>query len=168
MLTKSVISTEFSYVMRPQQIFTIAIALFLLAACQKSPSLSVITTPSGEKIQIELAITGKEHQQGLMNREKLSAQHGMLFVFENPRPLSFWMKNTLIPLDLLYLDHVGSIIDIITMMPCPTTETQCPNYVSSKPAQYGLEINAAESKILNLKVGDVLQLPALPSQTNAD
>lgn len=115
-------------------------------------------TPEGDPIFIELAVTREEQVQGLMFREHLDENAGMLFVFEEERGLAFWMKNTLIPLDVLYLDANGVIVDIHTMQPCPPEALQCPNYPSRDEAQYALEINAGRAEELGLEIGETLEI----------
>ncbi len=136
--------------------FTI-VALFLTACAVVSKGPRVIL-PSGKSIHLELAVTEQEREQGLMDRTSLPKDGGMLFVLGIPQKVSFWMKDTLIPLDILYLDEKGTVLDILTMTPCPKVEVRCPSYPSSKPTSYGLEINAGEAKELKLKTGDHLQL----------
>lgn len=75
-----------------------------------------------------------------MFRQHLDPDRGMLFVFASPRQLNFWMKNTLIPLDVLYFGANGNFLSSSTMMPCTTSE--CPTYGSVGEAQYALEVNA--------------------------
>ncbi len=76
---------------------------------------------------------------------------GMLFTFERPQLLYFWMKNTLVRLDILYFDADGSFINTRTMEPC--TEDPCPSYPSSSPAQYGLEMPAGYVSSSGIGVG---------------
>ena len=82
--------------------------------------------------------------QGLMFRESLDEKAGMLFVFPNDTVHGFWMKNTLVPLDMIWIDKNLTIIDIQTAEPCKT-ET-CPSYIPSGDARYVLEINANQSE----------------------
>ncbi len=138
-------------------------AVLLLTACSLTPKGPAVILPSGKQIQLELAVTEQEKEQGLMDRISLAKDSGMLFVLGAPQKVSFWMKNTLIPLDILYLDEKGTVLDILTMSPCPKEEGRCPTYPSSSPASYGLEINAGEAKELGLKTGDHLQLVLHPN-----
>ncbi len=79
----------------------------------------------------------------------------MLFVFSQEAPLNFWMKNTLIPLDILYMDSSGVVVDIQTMAPQPgVPDSELRSYPSAEPAQYALEINAGLAKSLGFAVGD--------------
>lgn len=130
------------------------LASFLLS-CQAYTGPQVLT-PNQQMIKVELADTPEERQIGLMHRKDLAEDEGMLFVFEQAQPRSFWMKNTLIPLDILYLDANAVVIDIQTMVPCPEDEEQCPTYPSAAPAKYALEINAGDAEYLGLEVGDTL------------
>jgi len=116
---------------------------FLLASCNAHEGMQKITLSSGEKsvtVWVEIADEPAEHSEGLMNREKLDENSGMLFVFSEPRVLSFWMKNTLIPLDILYFDEEGEFVSVQTMDPCE--HDPCKTYPSARPAKYALEVNA--------------------------
>lgn len=88
-----------------------------------------------DTVQVELAKTDEERQMGLMYRESLTSGRGMLFVFTDSETRGFWMANTLIPLDIAYLDENLRIVDIQAMEP----ETTDP-YTSARPAMFALEV----------------------------
>jgi len=88
----------------------------------------------------ELARTPAEQQLGLMNRESMEEGDGMLFIFEGSEFHNFWMKNTLIPLDMIWIDDQFKVVKIITAQPC--TAEPCMIYNPQKLATYVLEINA--------------------------
>lgn len=88
-------------------------------------------------IDVEIADTEKNRQKGLMYRMSLPDNSGMLFVFEKDRRLSFWMKNTYIPLDIAFIDSHGVITDILQMQPLDTSVF----YNSSTEVRYALEVN---------------------------
>ncbi|MDP2690903.1 MAG: DUF192 domain-containing protein [bacterium] len=140
-----------------KRLFFLLTSVLLSSACTPQGISSEILTPSGDRIRVELAVTTEEQQLGLMNRKSLHPDAGMLFVFEQERPLSFWMKNTLIPLDILYIDAKQVVVDIQTMDPCPPETQACPTYPSAGNAQYALEINAGRALELEIKAGDPLQ-----------
>jgi uncharacterized membrane protein (UPF0127 family) len=96
-------------------------------------------------LSVELAITSEEHQQGLMHRTVLPEGTGMLFVFKAPMALEFWMKNTLIPLDILFFDADGALVSVHTMEPCH--KDPCPKYPSGASASYALEVPAGFAKM---------------------
>ena len=105
-------------------------------------------------ITLELATTSEERQRGLSNRTSLHPDAGMLFVFEEERELSFWMKDTLIPLDILFIDGEQRIVDIQIMVPEPGVPTRnLTVYPSAEPAMYALEVNAGVASELGLTVG---------------
>ncbi|MBS3083342.1 DUF192 domain-containing protein [Candidatus Pacearchaeota archaeon] len=89
---------------------------------------------------VEIVDTPAEREIGLMNRVELDSDSGMLFVFENEGYYPFWMKNTLIPLDMIWIDKNNSIIDIRTALPCEADP--CEVISPSGDALYVLEINA--------------------------
>jgi len=93
------------------------------------------------KIKVEIADNEEKREFGLMNRKGLSADEGMLFVFEKPRVLGFWMKNTLIPLSIGYFDAKGKLIQVLEMVPASPIERMPQVYYSSGPATYALEMN---------------------------
>lgn len=113
-----------------------------------------ITLPAGEKLATEVADTEEERRIGLMNRTELETD-GMLFVFEQEVKASFWMKDTLVPLDILFIDKDGIIIDIYENAQPRNTEK---TYPSTKPILYALEIEGGRNKLLRLKPGDKLQI----------
>jgi len=118
------------------------------------PSLT-ITNSSGERVpvQVEIASTDAERQQGLMGRSALAEDAGMLFVFDHDQPLSFWMKDTLIPLSIAFINSEGRIVDIQDMQPLDETP-----HASAEPAQYALEVNQGFFGARGVMVGDTVEL----------
>ena len=113
------------------------------------------TLGDGFVVNLELAITPEEVANGLMYRPSLPEDRGMLFVFEAERQPSFWMKNTLIPLDLVFLDNSGTIIDVTAeVQPCAADP--CPTYTSSGPARAVLELAAGSAAAHGLEAGSVI------------
>ncbi len=119
------------------------------------PTLTILNS-LGERVpvQVEIADTPAERQQGLMGREALAEDAGMLFVFEQEQPLSFWMKDTLIPLSIAYIDGSGTIVDIQDMQPLDET-----SHPSAAPAMYALEVNQGFFGEWGVTVGDMVELP---------
>ncbi len=117
--------------------------------------LSALTV-AGKPIAVEIADDGEERAMGLMYREKLPEDQGMLFVYDRAEPRSFWMKNTRIPLSIAFIDSNGVIISISDMKPMDTHGT-----ASSGPAQYALEVNQGWYTRNGVKVGDKVEgIPA--------
>ncbi len=110
----------------------------------------------GEKFSVEIAETPDKQQLGLMFRESMPRDHGMLFVFAGESMRSFWMKNTRIPLDIIYFDKDLEMVSFSTAVPCRTR--QCPGYPSTGPAMYVLELNAGLADELELVEGDRLEI----------
>ncbi len=134
-------------------------ALLLLAALATDAALALDLLPvkvGSATFQVELAKTASERAKGLMFRPELPAGQGMLFVQE-PGPAAFWMKNTLIALDLLYFDAKGQLVQIIAEA-SPCTTPTCPIYSSKATTiRYILEINAGEAARRGIQVGDPLE-----------
>jgi uncharacterized membrane protein (UPF0127 family) len=89
-----------------------------------------------------------------MYRQYLEKNSGMLFIFPEERSQSFWMKNTVLPLDMLFISSELVIVDIATMQPCSVDP--CPSYTSKQPAQYCLEVNAGYVRSHKIKIGDTI------------
>jgi uncharacterized membrane protein (UPF0127 family) len=94
-----------------------------------------------------------------MYRRSLGKESGMLFIFGREEPQGFWMKNTLIPLDMIFISRDLVIVDITTMQPCITDP--CPDYTSRQPAQYVLEVNAGYCRSRNIIIGDKISSDAI-------
>ncbi len=105
-------------------------------------------------LSVELADTQEKRALGLMNRTVLSENSGMLFVFEESRKLRFWMKNTLIPLDIAYADEEGRINSILSMEPLDITT----DYSSSEESKYALEMNQGWFDKNDVNIGDIIQI----------
>ena len=98
------------------------------------------TVKIGERLfEVEIADEHKERRQGIMFRESLAKNAGMLFVFEKESMYPFWMKNTLIPLTMIWIAEDFTIVDIKNAVPCE--KDPCPNYPPSGKAKYVLEVN---------------------------
>lgn len=132
-------------------------------ADQCRPDLALLTMPDGKQAQfrIEIADDEAERAQGLMNRERMAHSAGMLFVYPTERPVAFWMRDTLIPLDMLFIDGAGRVVSIHDKAQ-PLDETPIP---SGGPVQFVLEINGGLAHAIGIVPGAVLSHPAIaPAQ----
>ena len=126
---------------------------------QKTPELPTVTIHAscGEvRVRVEVADDPADRAKGLMYRKALGVNRGMLFVYPEEQRLSFWMRNTLIPLSIAFIDSERRIIDIQDMKPL---DDEPPHYVSAEPAQYALEVNQGFFEKRGVKVGDRVELP---------
>ena len=123
--------------------------LFLIACSQINVSEIKYAEINNQKINLELAITNEQKAQGLMFRADLTG--GMLFVYDTEAQRSFWMKNTLIPLDIIFIDKNNKITTIHHALPCEAEP--CKIYASPK-AKYVLEVNGNFTEKNSIKTGD--------------
>ncbi|GAB2552681.1 DUF192 domain-containing protein [Rhodanobacter koreensis] len=134
--------------------------LFLLAGCTNSVSAShasLAVELHGQHFSVELATNDASREHGLMMRTTLPADHGMLFVFPDTAPRGFWMKSTLIPLDILYFDADRRLVSMqLNTAPCKADP--CPIYPSSGPARYVLELSAGTAARIGARVADELKI----------
>ncbi|NJN07313.1 MAG: DUF192 domain-containing protein [Richelia sp. SL_2_1] len=119
---------------------------------QELPISAVATTPNGTKIQLEVAQTPQQQAMGLMYRPTLPDNRGMLFDFVSPQPVSFWMKNVPVPLDMVFL-RKGVIQYIASSVP-PCTQEPCPTYDPKTLIDQVIELRSQRAAELNLKQGD--------------
>jgi uncharacterized protein len=124
----------------------------------QSSGLPVVSIQLGPKAyQCEIAADDRTRQQGLMNRKSMPEDHGMIFVFGYEQILYFWMRNTLIPLDIIYLNREGKVVAIRQMKPLDESSVG-----SREPAQYAIELNAGQAGKCGIQEGDIVRLPQLP------
>ena len=134
------------------------ISFILLLFFVVTPGYAVDTFPvvnlelNGKNYRLEIADTYQRKTQGLMNRRFLPRGQGMIFVYDEPGMLSIWMKNTLIPLTVLWLDEKAMVIDKQALYPCRVRH--CPTFGPQRPSQYVVELNQAE--FARFQVGDRL------------
>jgi uncharacterized membrane protein (UPF0127 family) len=126
-----------------------ALALLPLAGCASGSWVEL----GGQRYDVEIADDDAERARGLMFRDSLAAGHGMLFVHEREEPQSYWMKNTRIPLDILYFDDARTLVSQQRDVPPCSLGDACPPYPSDAPARYVLELNAGEAARLGLRDG---------------
>jgi uncharacterized protein len=142
----------------------VILALFLLgsaASCaegvQRLPvrELSILRTDgSSVKLSAEIADDDAERSLGLMHRKRIADGEGMLFVFESDRLLSFWMKNTLVPLSIAYIASDGRILEFHDMTPLSLAPVD-----SERSARYALEVKQGWFERSGVRIGDRLILP---------
>ncbi len=120
---------------------------------RNAPTVVVPATGRDVTFRVEVARTPPEHERGLMYRSHLDADAGMLFLFDRPQALTFWMKNTLIPLDMLFIDSDRKIVGIV--------ENAEPQTLTSRrvdaPAQYVLEIGGGLAARLGFRPGATVE-----------
>ena len=133
-----------------------AAALASAAGCASGSDLWVEL--AGERYTVEIADVDQERARGLMFRQQLVDDHGMLFIHDREHRQSYWMKNTYIPLDILYFDSSRRLVTQQRAVPPCKTGIGCPSYPSRAPAIYVLELNAGQAQALGLEDGAELTL----------
>lgn len=128
---------------------------------QTLPISGVAIVPNGTEINLEVARTPKEQEIGLMYRKNLPDDRGMLFQFPSAQPVSFWMKNTLIPLDIIFL-RKGVVQYIAAGVP-PCTADPCPSYGPRTLIDTVIELRSGRAAELSLKVSDRVTIKFLNS-----
>jgi uncharacterized membrane protein (UPF0127 family) len=155
-----------SKIQNPKLVLTAAVMITL--ACGAAPKSSITPAatpppagpravlPSGRTYSLEVARTPDEQAQGLMFRESLPERTGMLFPFTDKGVHQFWMKNTMIPLDMVWMDPEGKVIFVSANTP-PCKADPCPSYGPDSPAASVLEIAGGMAKKENVTVGSSLK-----------
>jgi uncharacterized membrane protein (UPF0127 family) len=140
------------------RVLVCGILVLLLAACGGGEGArAVIETEAGDVVvHVEIADTAAERERGLMGRERLSADSGMVFVFPQETTSAFWMKDTLIPLSIAFYDEVGRIVRILDMQPC--RHDPCPLYDPDASYRGALEVNLGSFREWGVQVGDRLRV----------
>ena len=111
---------------------------------QASPAVVSLRLPSGKVLQSEVMVKDEDRAMGLMFRPSLPADHGMLFVFDDPDFHTIWMKNCKFPIDIVWLDGDRRVVDIAPRVP-PCKADPCPVYQPMRRARYVVEMNAGEA-----------------------
>jgi hypothetical protein len=139
------------------------VTFFLMAhlACAGSDGAATVPLTVGARtIAVEIAATEEERARGLMFRKSMPEDHGMLFIYPDEAPRSFWMKDTPLPLSIAFADRHGTIVRIKDMQPLDQTPVK-----SLNPATYALEMNQGWFERHGVKVGDKLS-PLPPVKAN--
>ncbi len=131
-------------------------SLSLLSGCASAGNTWVEL--AGERYQVEIADDDAKRARGLMFRDALANGTGMLFIHDREEPQAYWMKNTRIPLDILYFDSALKLVSQQRNVPPCSAGNACPSYPSQRPARYVLELNAGEAERLELENGAELRL----------
>ncbi len=133
------------------------LCVLMLVTCTACASGEPRVELGGKTFKVEIADTAEKQALGLMFRDSMPDDEGMIFIFPNEAPRSFWMKNTRIPLDIMYFDKDLKMVSISADTP-PCRVSRCPSYPSTGPAMYVLELNAGKASELGVGPGDVLTI----------
>jgi len=138
------------------------VLLILLASCDKPTTVedfytSDITLPGGQVIKTEFVYDTAGALRGMQFRNSIAPDRGMLYAHRIPGKYGYWMYQTLIPLDMIWMDPKNKVVEIVeNAPPCKTSASQCPHYGGNEVAQYVLELGAGMVKKYGVKVGDTI------------
>lgn len=143
-------------------IILVPLIVFLFFKKNSNPKFSATKIKINNiEYNTEIAKTISQKSAGLSNRKELCSNCGMIFIFTKDGYQPFWMKNTFIPLDMIWINSNGKITDIIT-----ATQTNSTKILqNTQPARYVLELNAYDTEKIGLKVGDIIDLSHLNDQS---
>jgi hypothetical protein len=151
--------------MKKMTLFSGALLLVFCAGQADKARFLKVYFPDGFSMTAELAVTDEQRAQGLMFRERIEENQGMLFIFEEEDVHSFWMKNMSFPIDILWLDARKMIVHLEQRVP-PCSKDPCPSYVPAAPAAFVLELQSGCAEKHKLKLYDRLNF-VLPKELNA-
>ena len=138
------------------------LSLLTLAGCASADGKHWVEL-AGTRYQVELAQNDETRARGLMFRDQMDTGSGMLFIHDFEEPQAYWMKNTRIPLDILYFDSQRRLVSQQRDVPPCSAGDMCPPNPSFKPARYVLELNAGQAARLKLEDGAELTFgPGIP------
>ncbi|NIJ68896.1 DUF192 domain-containing protein [Xanthomonas sp. 60] len=141
----------------------ILLPLLLLAGCATGAANHWVEL-QGTRYKVELALDFDARERGLMFRDSLPEDHGMLFIHDEEAMQAYWMRNTRIGLDILYFDNARRLVSQQRDVPPCSAGYRCPPYPSTGPARYVLELNAGQAEKLDLKDGAELTFgPGIPT-----
>ena len=135
-------------------------AVFLCLPACASGSGTPWVEIKGKRFFVEVADDDAERGRGLMFRDSMAADRGMLFVHEREEPQAYWMKNTKIPLDIIYFDSKRKLVSVQKRVPPCSAGDRCPPYPSEGNVRYVLELNAGSADAMGLAKGDELVFSA--------
>jgi uncharacterized membrane protein (UPF0127 family) len=129
---------------------------------QDTPAIPTATFPDGRSFRLEVARMPEERARGYMFREKVGPEEGMLFPFATDDFHPFWMKNCLVPLDLIWLSETLTVVHLEARVP-PCTHDPCPSYLPMRKARFVLEVKGGMAEKAGLRVGDPVRLEGVDS-----
>lgn len=150
-------------------LLTCVAALSLLVGCDGKPAapqsnLATTQMAVGRKTYtLEIARTEAERNKGLMERDSMPDDHGMIFLFREAREQSFWMKHTRIPLDIVYVGADGKVVSVHHMDPYKLDSVP-----SDGPAQFAIELNAGQAAVAEVRAGHTVDVPDALRKLHAD
>jgi uncharacterized protein len=139
------------------------VALFIATACQGQPKVTIVTKEGRERsFQVEIADTPAKREMGLQYRRDLATDRGMIFLFPNESQQAFWMKNTPIPLDMIFINRDRKIVGIVEQATPFTLDSRSVNGAS----QYVLEINGGLARKYGLMKGDSVRFEGINGEVS--
>jgi uncharacterized protein len=146
----------------------LCLAAALLPACgmptgaSAAPAVIPVKLPSGKILQSEVMANDQDRQMGLMFRNSLALDRGLLFVFEQAGNYSFWMKNCKFPIDIVWLDEGRKVVTVVEAAP-PCKKDPCPSYGGMQRALYVVEMNSGQAKREKVTLGSTIEF-TLPTR----
>jgi uncharacterized membrane protein (UPF0127 family) len=131
---------------------------------QQLPISGRAIVPNGKALQLEVARTEQQQEMGLMYRQSLPDDRGMLFQFPSPQPIRFWMKNTYIPLDMVFMRK--GVVQYIAASVAPCTNDPCPSYGPNEPIDQVIELRSGRAAELGVKKGDQIKIQFLSNSSS--
>ncbi len=154
-----------SIVMPPSSLWIALTAFAFLTACGDSEqqfrdiNTRTVTLPDGQVIHAEVKADRQSQAVGMMYRESLAADRGMLFVYRGPIKEAYWMHNCKIALDIIWLDKDSKVVEVVpNAPPCDRPAKECPSYGGHETAYYVLELGAGQAKAHGVETGKTLKL----------